>query len=1506
MLVDAPTQSSLLRVAPEFEGLLRRTCENVTAGARAGRASSPAAEWLLANYSYLRTQVREIREAMPRGYYRRLPRSENPSGSPRIFQAAEQLTAESIRDLSFDNLIAFFENWQRATVLTLAELWAIGPMVKISLLRKLAAGISSGPLESAETEQCVRECIAALRSLDEMLWPEMVEQLCVPDRILRNDPAGAYAGMDFDTRDRYRRAVENFGRRSRCSEQEVAALTVELARESQRHVGYYLLGDGIADLRRATHGHRTVSVLMRDIVRAWPAAFYLGGSSAATLGLLACVNRFFGPFPWWFLALLLIPASQAAIGTINLLVSYFLAPRVQSRMDFRDGIPDEFRTLVVVPTLLLSRSGIQRLIDNLEIYFLANRDRNLFFGLLTDLPDGDGSAAERSDDAEDAELLECCAKGVRELNKRYRSGGIEPFFLFHRDREWNPSEGKWMGRERKRGKLDDFNRFLVGGPSTFSQMIGNAGQLRGARYAITLDSDTQLPRDTAWKLIGTMAHPLNRPVFNDESGIVVGGHALLQPRIGISMESAGKSRFAQVFSGQTGFDPYTTAVSDLYQDLFGRATFTGKGIYDIAAFERATRDRFPENTLLSHDLIEGEHVRAGLVTDLEMIDDYPSRYQAFSKRKHRWVRGDWQIALWLLPRVPNAAWQWASNPLPLVSRWKILDNLRRSLLELSFVAALSSAWLLLGEQSLYANLAALLLLFFPIYADIVISLFRLPPWRFFRPWIWTRLSDFTRAHLESLLLLAVLPAQAFLMTDAVVRTLYRRMISQRNLLEWESMAQAEMATTQAWSASELLHPRALVRVLRSWSLPDIYLAASVAFAAFSWFWLVSFRGGSQPLAFSLVLAWICAPGLVAWLNAAATIPERDASETDFLRGVALSTWRYFLDHESAEDNWLTPDNIQEDPPAIAHRTSPTNLGLQLNAFTAAHEFGYLTHQHFTSRLSRMRSSLERMERDHGHFYNWYDTRTLDPLPPRFVSTVDSGNLAASLIVARQSCLAVLQQPLIARKTLLALRDYVLRLQESIPSSARTSSIVRLLEALKRQAESVPDDLFFWEGVLTEIDSLAKDLADHVGWAAGRLDPRAPAAAQDVRYWLNRLRGHVADSLDSLGELAPWLGPPFEAELRMASRNPQLTSLMRCFRSVPKLSEIGELYDQITKEIDGLDQTTGRIHELTLRILSQLRGSLDVARSRWAELEGQLRAEAEYAGALVKLMDFAFLLDRRRNLLRIGWNAETGVLDDSSYDLLASEARTAVFVAIAQGHAPREAWFHLGRKLTYYRGHRTLISWSGTMFEYLMPALFMQTWAGTLLGESLRSVVRIQRLYARERRIPWGISESAHALRDGALNYQYRAFGVPSCGLDRILPDDLVVAPYATVLSLMVDPSAALENLRHLASRGWLAQYGFYEAIDFRRRARGPRRVEVIRAFMVHHQGMSLLALANVLLDNSIQKLFHSDPAVLATELLLQERMPALAEATPPEEPFPGMSPSQEGLSSPALEVEPVP
>ena len=912
----------------------------------------------------------------------------------------------------------------------------------------------------------------------------------------------------------------------------------------------------------------------------------------------------------------------------------------------------------------------------------------------------------------------------------------------------------------------------------------------GIRYVVTLDSDTQLPLETARELVATMAHPLNRAVIDPATGTVRSGYAILQPRISISMESAAKSRLAMIYSGQTGFDPYTTAVSDVYQDLYGRASFTGKGIYDVRAFESAAGERFPENTLLSHDLIEGEHARVGLVTDLELIDDYPSKYETWSKRKHRWVRGDWQIAGWLFGRG-------AGNPLGLVSRWKILDNLRRSLLEIALLATLLTG---------HAVGFVLGLLVLPAYVDLLFALLRLPPTRFWGQYLREAAWQFSRAHLDALLQLALLPHQALLMADAVGRTLVRRYITHRRLLEWQTMAQSEAMAGRGFDLTQgylYLCPLLAIPIALLCQAPIL-----------------------------LVELWIASPLIAMWLN---VMPRRngaraDASDPEFLRTIALRTWRYFTDFATPQNNWLAPDNVQEDPPAHAHRTSPTNLGLQLAAQMAAHDFGYVTHQELAMQVHQALDAIGRLPRLRGHFYNWYDTLTLQPIAPLYLSTVDSGNMAASLVALKQGCLGMSRRPLIDRSTLYSLRDHCLLLRDSLPQEGRIGMIMNPLDSLLQQCGSAPTDLFYWESVLTDVRDTVGRLREPVA--------RLCRHSEETGYWFDALATRVDIVLNDLYALAPWLAPPFETELRMGSGGLQAVLELLC--SVPKLGALrthyGELETAIRRRLDDSPPLPGP----TRAALEQLLSELPATAANAGRLLDDFERQADIAARWIDEMEFRFLFDKRRKLLHIGYDAGAEAVDPAYYDLLASEARSAVFLAIARRDIPREAWFHLNRRLTSYRGRRALVSWSGTMFEYLMPSLFMRTNSQTLLGQSAAAVLEIQQQFARERGLLWGISESACRQRDHALNYQYRAFGIPALAANTKCADGLVIAPYASMLGAMVDRPAAAENLRRMAAAGWLGRYGFYEAVDYSDADQPP---EVIRARMVHHQGMGLIALA---------------------------------------------------------------
>ena len=1417
-----------------------------------------ASHWLKDNYSLLQSQITDLRRTLRPAFLRKLPQVRNQGktreGEPRIHQIAAGWLAEIAADwlrtapgvVDSDVLMPFAHSLRENHALEMAELWAFAPMLKLATIERLCANL--------EIERVVAGCIRTVWAMEAISWKAFVETASRAEAVLRKDPAGVYPRMDFATRDRYRRELKPLARRAKLTEEEVAAAALECAQRAQaagnidtrtHHVGYYLIGPGAGEFRRTAGSKASPVWLFVDLVDRYPNACYTAAVAILMASLFAGFGWMAGPIPWWALALLLVPVSQAALEIVNAASSRLLEPRVVPCMDFADAIPNDCKTMVVVPTLLLSESNCAKLLKDLEIRYLANRGPNLFFALLTDFPD-----ADRSETESDA-VLNPCAAGIRQLNERYGSGERGPFYLLHRARGWNPQERKWMGYERKRGKLNDLNRLLLGRGNWFDTVVGDLSRLIEIRFVITLDTDTQLPRDTAAQMAAAMAHPLNRPILDLVTNAVTEGYALLRPQVAISSDSAHRSWIARIFSGQPGFDPYATSVSDVYHDLHGQASFTGKGIYDVRAFDAAVGNRFPENTILSHDLIEGEHARTGLI-NVELVEDYPATYGAFSKRKHRWVRGDWQLLPWLFahPPIPNG--RAPGNPLSALSRWKILDNLRRSLLEISVLLLLLAGWIFAPHPVLW-TVAVLLLWQLPGYADMLLSVVRAPERRFWRAFSKLLGGRFLESHRDNLLTLVFIPHQACLMADAIARTLWREYVSGEHLLEWETMAQSELGAAPRFGIFErYLYISSLV-----W-LPFLFFA------------------GPLPIIAALICAiWVLAPMVVVWLNESlpkgAAMPPHDR---DFLRETALRTWRYFADHSWAEHHWLAPDNVQEDPPLVTHHISPTNLGFSLTAQLAAHDFGYLSLDEFTNSTGRVLESMQGMPRHRGHFFNWYRTDTRLPLAPRYVSSVDSGNLAASLATLRQGCLMLLTQPILEQGVLEGLRDHVRRLRDEVPYEARSFSTMKLFGSLLRQLECQPRDLFFWEAVLTE----SRDLVQRIKTSLAAVHARADS--DELCYWEGLLSERIDATLTQLYRLAPWLAPAFEPELRVSMRDATFTPLMAELTKIPALADLPEAYERIRQRLRERLASSRPLHPTLGNVLEQLLDRLPAARTAALDLANRLKKAAEMAQGYFDDMDFGFLFDENRQLLRIGYNVDEDRPDQSCYDLLASEARTAVFLAIAKGDIPRETWLRLGRKLTAYRDHVTLLAWSGTMFEYLMPQLHLRSYAGTLLDRSLRAAVRIQQAYGEERHVPWGISEAAHAERDHRGQYQYHAFGVPPLSASGADPEArLVIAPYATMLALMLAPAAATANLRRMEANGWVARHGFFESVDYSHA--GPDGdPEVIRCFMAHHQGMALLAIDNALLGNRMQERFHHDPLVQSTEFLLEERMPGLVDLTP--------------------------
>jgi cyclic beta-1,2-glucan synthetase len=1305
----------------------------------------------------------------------------------------------------------------------------------------------------------VSNCVTSLRLLSAIDWPVVYEATSLVTERLRRDPAGVFSLQDFATRDRCRQAVEVLARGSNLTELAICDRVLERAGNhkpaspttpvdgpAEAHVGYYLLGDGRPDLCRDI-GFRAEGYVGRTSWTLTHARGLYFGALVVTALLLIFLATFraghLGP-GWWLLmaAAVLLPVTELAVGIINSLVTRFVPPNTLLKLDFSDGVPPECATFIVIPSLLTSPEGALALAARLETHYLSNPDPQLRFALLTDWPD---ATAEHMPG--DEHVVQTALDSIAGLNHRYASGGPPLFFLFHRKRRWDAAEQRWMGWERKRGKLGEFNRLLLGSVDTSYSVTSVAiKDVPRVRFVITLDSDTQLPRETASRLIGILAHPLNAPRFDPALRRVVRGYGVLQPRVSFSLTAARRTRFTRLLAGSAGIDPYTTASSDVYQDLFGLGTFTGKGIYDVRAFEAATGPAFPENHILSHDLIEGNFARCGLVSDIELIDDLPARYHAYSKREHRWARGDWQLLPWLGRRVPAVAEGGQKvtvpNPLPVVERWKILDNLRRSMVAPALVIFFVLAWTVLPGSAAIWTLFGLAVPFLPMLVN-------LPGWLWAilrRPWAAVRtLRDIAPGSLatagQGLLQTAFLPHQAWMMTDAIFRTLGRVLLTHRNMLEWETAAAAEGRLGN--------------------TLGDFvrFMSAQPVVAAGAFGLVAAVHSAALPVAVPVIVLWLAGPALAWWISQPGERPTHALSETDRLaaRRVARKTWDFFETFVGPEDHGLPPDNFQELPKGVvAHRTSPTNIGLSLAANLAAHDFGYIPLRRVLDRTALTLSTIERMEQHRGHIFNWYETRTLKPLEPRYVSTVDSGNFLASLLVLRQGLLEKCRSPILGSFVLEGFADTLRLAQEEAEGNlaSQLSGIAPLLD-------EAPADLFAWHERLETLDA-----------AAARLDLGGLEHFAEPYRWGSRLKEQVEEWRTELATNCPWLAPlaGLRAESKRGSNPDAWSKLLIRLGTLGPLGELEAVAEAGAADLaamaDGFSSEESR---------QSCRAAAEACRTSAARDFRTLAEQlADRADRLATGMDFAFLYNESRHLFSIGLNLHLGRLDASHYDLLASESALTSFLCIARGDAHRRHWFQLGRPVTPVDGSLALVSWGGTMFEYLMPRLYLRTFPQTLLDESRQSAVERQIEYGRQRGVPWGISESGFSLTDADGNYQYQSFGVPGLGLKRGLEQDLVIAPYAAMLAVMTRPHDAVANFAAIAKEGGEGPYGLYEAMDFTPdRVPEDRRNVVVRSYMAHHQGMGFIALANVLLGEPFPRRMHAEPMVRASDLLLQERVP---------------------------------
>lgn len=1373
---------------------------------------------------------------------------------PRAYLAVGSYLSAVQENFSQETLVSFMNTMQERVTFDMDELWLLKPLLQLHLLQRLLQiGSDLSHISDADRLQKLSGelvvIVESLRKLDHANWDRIFAKLSIVEQILRGDPI--YAQMEPPSRDSYRRATADMAMRSCKSEAGIAQQAIDLAHQAggasegyASHVGYFLIDDG-RELLRKLIGYRSsvLGWLRGRVVRHAPSAYLLAIEFAAfvlTAALLLACGRSVSMAI--ILPLLLVPATGAAIDIVNQLIAVSFPPRVLPKLDLSKGIPDDCLTVVAVPTLLLSESQTRQMVEALEVRFLGNRDRNLHFALLTD------SVDSRNGPADQDPLIRLCSQLIERLNRKYAQQSRGSFFHFHRHQVYCASEGIWMGWERKRGKLLDFNSFLRGESDAFSVKLGDLSLLKNVRYVITLDSDTQLPREAARKLIGTLAHPLNRAVFDRSGKRLQRGYAILQPKAGVDLQSARKSRLAAIFSADATFDVYTRAVSDAYQDLFGEGSFVGKGIYDIDAFHRLVDTWLPEGALLSHDMIEGSFARAALVSDIEIVEDYPSRYAVYCRRKHRWARGDWQTAPWIFPRVADRFGRDMPNALEIISRWKILDNLRRAVYEPVMLALLVAGWLFLPRGPVFWTGAALVVVLLPSFLQLMSGL--------------SKFKNYSAAYLKNValgfaieqvrmgLFFALLLHQSVIAIDAAVRTTFRMMVTRRNLLEWETAAQSEMSAG----------PRSLVDRYLDW----IPLAALAIGALIG---LV--RPQALLIALPFLICWFLTGQIAAWLDRPASPSENKvaARDREFLRDAALRTWRFFNEFSGPRNHWLISDRLQETPALLVERLSPTNLGLLLNSRLAAYDLGFINLPEMVQLTKATLSTAGKLERFRGHFYNWYDACTLKAEPPFFISSVDSGNLVCSLLTTSQACMQMAAQPLFPPHLWLGIKDR-LRLLKQTAGAGQFSSIVEAIAAIQDDTAGFQDDTARWIAELHILEDRAGNLEkeiEHIGHKSG-----------DLTYWSRDLHNQVRRLRRFAATFAPWLAGKEKALIESLGIGPQV--------------DIRQLtLDQATKTLEDLAasvrETLNRtdLGDAQKKSAEALLCKLSARSERARSLHATMDDLAEACEELALDADFAFLYNRQRKLLSIGYTKSANRLEGACYDLLASEARLATFVAVAKGDIPQASWFYLGRGQTQCDKDRVLISWAGSLFEYLMPNLWMRTYPNTLLHASARTAINLHASLDALKDHPWGMSEAAFSDRDPNRLFQYEGFGAPGLALRRYSMQRWLVSPYSTFLCLGIETPAALKNVYKMKDRNWLGAYGFYESVEIKPNGRsGSATDRITRCWMAHHQGMILLAISNLLTHSTMHQRFHAVPMVAATERLLHEKMPA---EVPVEETF---------------------
>ncbi len=1512
------TKSLIYRLENNFR-VIASVYKKLNKEANKKRELPAASEWLLDNFYKIEEQVKEVKQNLLKEKFLKLYMLENGAlkGYPRSYAIAIELIAHTDGRLDEALFIHFIKNYQCQKILSMAEIWSFSLMIKIALVENMriicqkidhtleewekaeylihhhfddsfdfikknitykdrvnssfvehllkeirAKGMDCSDIvlyiekklndynlsvqqlvEEEHKEQAARKismgnAIASLHHVAIMNWNHIFESLSLVEEVLRKDPIQTYSLMNFESRDYYRQQVEKIANKGGTSEIRVAREAIACAShpiqedcdEREKHVGYYLIGNGRKRLFKELGLEH-----LKDRFQDYSLEFYLWPIVAITAVIILLftmyayytsgVNSF--ALSLWVAGIVLIPASDIAVAITNWILSHKISPAYLPRLEYKDGIPKEDATMIIVPTLLSNVDKVKELIAKLEVAYLSNREENLFFALVGDYKD-----AKSKELPEDEKIIHTALDEIAKLNKKYNK---KLFYYFHRERRYCEKQDRWLGWERKRGAIVEFNELLSGSSNTsYSVISGDITSLQEIRYVITMDADTSIPIDTAKKLIGIMAHPLNKPVIDEKKGIVVEGYGLVQPRISVDIESANKSFFTRVFAGLGGIDPYTTAISDIYQDLFGEGIFTGKGIYDIAVFRKILTDAIPDHTVLSHDLLEGSYIRTALASDVELIDGYPSKYNSYMMRLHRWVRGDWQLIRWLAATIQNRKYHKVKNPLSSLSKWKIVDNLRRSLVPISLLGLFIFGLLFFPGRTMVWIGLGLCTIGFPIFISFFESI-QLQSYKTIGEKLNSNLIyGLKGAIYQAVLRLVFLPYEAYQMGDAIVRTLYRVYVSNKNLLEWVTAADAERKLRNNRQSF-------LSRMKVSWFISMILL------------WLVYiFKSNDLIYAVPLAILWLSSP-FIAFL-----VSQEDAKKIDLLtkeeiqqlRRIARKTWAYYEDFADDENHYLPPDNYQEYPPnKLAHRTSPTNIGFLLMAILAARDFGYISTSQLIYRIQKTISAIEKMETWKGHLFNWYDTKTLEVLRPYYISTVDSGNFVTYLITVKEGLLEYIKNPMIDISQVQGLKDTLL-LSDGLWGEH--------LKNIDRIIENREITWMQWKDLLETLQNVAYEKTG----------------------WNEKIYNMISAFTIEIDEIFPSRAVTKMLKL-LGKKQEQYATLIQYLESMQvsiSLEKIEALYEKIIQEADRM-LVEEKAKEEDACLLMLKKESLRL-KNNVEKMMIQIHDLVDRINRIVDSTQFRPLYDTDRNLFSIGYDIEKEKITNSYYDLLASEARTASYLAISRGEVPKKHWFKLGRTLSVVDGYRGLVSWTGTMFEYFMPSLILKNYANTLMDETYRTVIKAQKKYGGQRDVPWGVSESGYFAFDLLLNYQYKAFGVPDLGLKRGLVEDMVVSPYSTLLALSMDPKGVMKNMHRLIEHGLEGEYGFYEAVDYTpRRLPSGKKKEVVRTFMAHHQGMSLISIHSYLYDHRMSKRFHSDPLMKVGEILLQEKIPLKAIIT---------------------------